>query len=76
MKTPTKPVQRIYDLGERRLIVVTFNPNGVVEFREKGRRRIYEAHLKALWLRAVRNAVEDDKAAKKAERAARRAARS
>jgi hypothetical protein len=73
---PMKPVRRIYELGERRPTVVTFYPDGIVEFREKGRRKVYAAHLKALWLRAVRNAVEDEKAAKKAERAAKRAARS
>lgn len=75
MNTPTRPVRRRFDLGERRPIVVTLLPNGVVQFREKGRRTTYEAHLRTLFGAAVRYAVAEARKEKLAQRAARRAAR-
>lgn len=70
-----KPVKRIYDLGERRLIVATFYPSGIVEFREKHRRKVYAASLRHLWLKAVLIAADDLKKERKLARAAKRAAK-
>lgn len=71
----SRPVRRLYDLGERRPVAVTFYPNGVVEFRLKGKRQRYEAHLAKLFRVALNNAVEDAIRQKKAARLAKRAAR-
>ncbi len=76
MNAPTRPVRRTYDMGERRPIVTTIHPSGVVEFREKGRRRVYTAHIRSLFTRAVQHAVEDEKKQRRVEREVRRAARS
>jgi hypothetical protein len=70
-----RPVRRTFDLGRRRPVIVTVYESGVVEFREKYRRKVYAAHLKNLFVRAVQNVVADERAQRKAERAARRAAR-
>jgi hypothetical protein len=72
---PRRPVRRVYDLNERRPIVATFQPDGVVVFREKGRRKTYSAHLRTLFIHAVRIESALERERKKQERAARRAAR-
>ena len=75
MNIARKKWSRVFDLGERRLIAVTVHPDGVVDFREKGRRLKYSAHLRSLLTVALRNFADDEKRRKKEERAARRAAR-
>lgn len=67
-----RPVRRTYDFGERRPVVATIHPDGVVEFREKGRRRSFCAHLRALYFAAVKQAVETDRESRQAERRAAR----
>lgn len=71
----SKPVTRVYDLGERRPVVATFKADGVVEFRLKGKRQRYEAHLRSLFRRAVELYADAEKRQKRIERAAKRAAR-
>ena len=72
MTTPLrKPVSRRVDLP-RGPVVVTLLPEGLVSFRERGRRTSFTLPLSAVFLRAV----DAEIARKKAEkRAARKAAR-
>ena len=75
MRSRTKPVKFTFDLGERRPVHVVVHPSGVVEFRLHHKRTKYEAHMRSLFTKALHNFAEDEKAEKKAMRAARRAAR-
>lgn len=75
MKSRTRPVKFTFDLGERRPVHVTVHPTGVVEFRLHHKRTKYEAHMRSLLTKALHNFVEDERAAQKAMRAAKRAAR-
>ena len=71
---PTRPIKRVFDVGERRTVTTVIHPDGVVTFRLKHKRQVYEAHIRSLFLRAVQNFVEDEKRRRKAERQARHAA--
>lgn len=75
MKRPSRPIRRLFDLRERRPIVVTIHPDGFVEFREFRRRVVYTAHLSALLSHAVRAFAVAEANERKARRAAKRAAR-
>lgn len=55
MTRPRKNLVRVFDLHERRPIVVTIEPTGDVLFREKGRRVVYRSNLRTLFLAAVRD---------------------
>jgi hypothetical protein len=64
----TKPVYRTLPHDGRDLIV-GIEPPGIITFREKGTRRVYALGLRALFVRAVMDQVEAERATKRKRRA-------
>ena len=60
----SKPVTRVVDFG-RGPVAVTLQPDGLITFREKGRRKVFAVPLSAAFVQAVGRAVTAERAAKK-----------
>lgn len=73
---PVKAVKRIFELdGWKKPIVMTVHPDGVVELRLKRESTVYMTTVGRIFQNAALAYAEHERAAKREERAARKAAR-
>ena len=62
-----KPVTRVMDFG-RGPVAITMHPDGLLTFREKGRRKVFAIPIAAAFVQAIARALAAEKAARKAAR--------
>jgi hypothetical protein len=64
-----KPVTRVVDFG-RGPVAITMRPDGLLTFREKGRRKVFAVPIAAAFVQAVGRSVAAERVARKAAKAA------